>query len=104
MFNPWAGKIPWRRVQLPTPAFWPAEFHGWRSLVGYSPLGCKASDMTEGFSCGLAGKEACLQCGRPGFDPWTGKSFWRRERLPTPVFWPGEFHSSWGHNESDTTE
>ena len=23
------------------------------------------------------------QCGRPGFDPW---------RLPTPVFWPGEFH------------
>ena len=32
---------------------------------------------------------------------------WRRERLPTPVFWPGEFHgvySSWSHKESDTTE
>ena len=32
---------------------------------------------------------------------------WRRERLPTPVFWPGEFHglySPWGHKESDTTE
>ena len=32
---------------------------------------------------------------------------WRRERLPTPVFWPGEFHclySSWGHKGSDTTE
>ena len=32
---------------------------------------------------------------------------WRRERLPTPVFWPGEFHglsSPLGHNESDTTE
>ena len=32
---------------------------------------------------------------------------WRRERLPTPVFWPGEFHglySLWGHKESDTTE
>ena len=30
---------------------------------------------------------------------------WRRERLPTPVFWPGEFHglySPWGHKESDT--
>ena len=29
------------------------------------------------------------------------------ERLPTPVFWPGEFHglySPWGHKESDTTE
>ena len=33
-----------------------------------------------------------LQCGRPGFDSWVGKIPWRRERLPTPVFWPGEFH------------
>ena len=29
---------------------------------------------------------------RPGFNPWTGKTPWRRERLPAPVFWPGEFH------------
>ena len=32
---------------------------------------------------------------------------WRRERLPTPVFWPGEFHglySPWGRKESDMTE
>ena len=32
---------------------------------------------------------------------------WRRERLLTPVFWPGEFHgldSPWGCKESDTTE
>ena len=31
----------------------------------------------------------------------------RRERLPTPVFWPGEFHelySLWGHKELDMTE
>jgi len=27
-----------------------------------------------------------------GFDFWGGKIPWRRERLPTPVFWPGEFH------------
>ena len=29
------------------------------------------------------------------------------ERLPTSVFWPGEFHalySPWGHKDSDTTE
>jgi len=47
------------------------------------------------------------QYGRPGFDLWVRKIPWRRERLPTPVFWPGEFHglyNSWGHNESDTTE
>ena len=25
-FNPWVGKIPWRRE--PTPVFWPGEFHG----------------------------------------------------------------------------
>ena len=48
-----------------------------------------------------------LQCGRPGFDPWVVKIPWRRERLPTPVFWPGAFHGlyrPWGHKESDTTE
>ena len=41
-----------------------------------------------------------LQCMRAGFNPWVGKIPWRRERLPTPVFWPGE----WGHEELDTTE
>jgi len=30
-------KIPWRREQLPTPVFVPREFHGQRSLAGYSP-------------------------------------------------------------------
>ena len=43
-----------------------------------------------GFPGGSAGKEsACKQC---GFDPWVGKMLWRMEQLPTPVFWPGEFH------------
>ena len=40
-------------------------------------------------------------------DPWVGKIPCRRERLPTPVFWPEELHglySLWGHKESDTTE
>ena len=30
-----------------TPIFLPGESHGERSLVGYSPQGCKESDMTE---------------------------------------------------------
>ena len=45
--------------------------------------------------------------GQPGFDPWVGKIPWRRERLPAPVFWPGEFrglYSPWGHKEMDMTE
>ena len=48
-----------------------------------------------------------LQCGRPGFDSWAGKIPWRRERLPTPVVWPGEFHglySLWSLKESDKTK
>ena len=31
------------------------------------------------------------------FDPWVGKIPWRREPLPTPVFWPGEFHGLTAH-------
>ena len=37
----------WRRKWQPTPVFLPGKFRGQRSLVGYSPLGCKESDMTE---------------------------------------------------------
>ena len=44
----------------------------------------------EGFPDGSDGKE-CLQCGRPGFDPWVGKIPWRRAWQPTPVFLLGEF-------------
>ena len=36
-FDPWVGKMPWRREQLPTPGFWPREVHGQRSRVGYNP-------------------------------------------------------------------
>ena len=44
---PWAGKIPWRRKWQPTLVHLPRKFHGWRSLVGYSPWGHKESDTTE---------------------------------------------------------
>ena len=44
-FDPWVGKIPWRRKCQPTPAFLPRKSHRWRSLVGYSPWGLKESDM-----------------------------------------------------------
>ena len=62
-----------------------------------------------GFPGVSAGKEsACsLQRGRPELDPWVGKIPWRMERLPTPAFWPGEFHGLYsprGRKETDTTE
>ena len=40
-------------------------------------------------------------------ETWVEKIPWRRERLSTPIFWPGEFpglYSPWGHKELDTTE
>ena len=40
-FNPWVGKIPWRRKWQPTPVFLPGNSHGQRSLAGYSPWGHK---------------------------------------------------------------
>ena len=60
----------------------------------------------------LRWKRICLQCRRPRFNPWVGKIPWKRERLPTLVFLPGEFHrqrslvgySLWDHKELDMTE
>ena len=46
-FDPWVGKIPWRRKWQPTPVLLPGESHGRRSLVGYSPQGRKEPDTTE---------------------------------------------------------
>ena len=69
--------------------------------IGYPP------PVFLDFHYGLAGKESA--CDEEDLDsiPGLGKIPWRRERLPTPVFWPGEFHglySPWGRKESDMTE
>ena len=34
----------------------------------------------------------CLQCRRPGFDPWVRNFPWRRKWQPTPVLLPGKSH------------
>ena len=49
-FNPWIGKIPWRRAWQPTPVFCLENPHGQRSLVAYSPWGHKELYMTERLS------------------------------------------------------
>ena len=50
----WVQSLGWEdpleREWHPTPVFLPEEFHGQRSLVGYSPLGCKELDTTEQLS------------------------------------------------------
>ena len=60
----------------------------------------------------LRWQSVCLQCGRPGFSPWVGKSPWRRKWQSTPVLLPRKSHgqrslagySPRGRKESDTTE
>ena len=46
-FDFWFWKIPWRRKWQSTPALLPGKSYGRRSLIGYSPWGCKESDTTE---------------------------------------------------------
>ena len=71
----------------------------WAFLLarGVENLPCTGSDS----------KESTCNARETGFDPWVGKIPQRRRWLPTPVFWPGEFHglySPWGRKESDRTE
>ena len=64
------------------------------------------------FPGGSDSKSVCLQCKRPGFDPWVWKIPWRRKWQPTPVLLPGKSQGRgslvgcrlWGRTESDTTE
>ena len=64
-FDPWVGKIPWRRKWQPTAVVLPGESQGQRSLSGCSPRGCKrvrhnracihvleAKDVAQGFCPG----------------------------------------------------
>ena len=55
MQKTWVGKIPWRMELLPTPVFWPGEFHGL-----YNPWGHKELDMTEqlSFSTSFSGENS----------------------------------------------
>ena len=59
------------------------------------------------------GKESACNAGDPSLIPGSGRSagegmdYQRRDRLPTPVFWPGEFHglhSPCSDKESDVTD
>ena len=50
VFDPWVGKIPWRKEWQPIPAFLPGKCHGQRSLAGFSPLGRKGLDVTKALS------------------------------------------------------
>ena len=84
------------------------------SIQGRFPLGLTGLIFlqSKGFPGGSDSKESACNAGDPGSIPGSGRFPWRRDRLPTPVFVPGEFHgqrslvgySRWSRKESDTTE
>ena len=87
-FDPWVGKIPWRKAGQPTPVFLSGESHGQRSLVGYSPFGRKEWDRKKwlstptpgminvkkrhfGIFLVLSGLESTCQRRKHRCDPWS---------------------------------
>ena len=73
--------VPWFWEWHPTPVLLPGKSHGWRSLVGCSPWGCKESDTTEqlhfhfSLSCigegnGNPPQRSCLEKPRDGGAWW----------------------------------
>ena len=68
--------------------------------IGY-PLQCSWASLVAQLVKNPPAMWEAWVCSRVGKIPW------RRERLPTPVFWPREFHGlyrPWDHKDLDTTE
>ena len=91
-------------AETESPLLWPPDVKNW--LIGKDPKSGnnwrqeeEGNDRGWGLPLWLSWQNIHLQCGRPGFNPWVGKIPWRGKRLPTPVFWPGEFR---GITESRT--
>ena len=82
MFDPWVGKISWRREGQPTPVFLPGEFHGQRSLVGYSPWGHKKLDKTERLRLYFHGFSNHFHFASSELDMSGCTSFWNQRFLP----------------------
>ena len=120
--DPWVGKFPWRRAWQPTPVF--GSSAGKKSACSAGdPGSIPRPGRSPGEGIGYAVKYpwaslvAQVVKNLPAMREtwvhlWVGKIPWRRECLPTPVFWPRESHgqrslpgySPWGPKELDTTE
>ena len=106
-FNAWVRKIPWRREWQPTPVSLPGQFHGQRSLAGYSPWGHReirhdwvtntcvdARARVHTHTCvkpeatpqGCLGAEPCLCCSLM-CAPVPGAVHGKCQRLQRPLWW-----------------
>ena len=87
-FNPWVGKIPWRREWLPTPGFLPRKSHGQWSLAGYSPWNHKELTQLSDWTT-----QAMLNCSlKNGEDD----NFIRRVSKNMTVFKPHRLERGFG--------
>ena len=86
-FNPWVRKIPQRRKWQLTPVFLPGEFHGQRSLAGYSSWGHTELDVTEQLSTFWPWSQLQLRCTRipQVIRPQTGVGFRQGESFETVI-------------------
>ena len=92
MFDPWAGKIPWRREWQPSPVFLPGKSHGQRILAGgprvygvtESPTGlstntfafcCQRCDSPETTSLTLASVSSSVSSGAQSLKRWAHSAF-----------------------------
>ena len=66
-FDPWVGKIPWRRERQPTSVSLPRKSHGQRSLAGYSPRGPEESDTTERLTLWYTDQQRAVALKNPEF-------------------------------------
>ena len=100
--------------QLRGPTGSPGGCRHYCCLLAHCRAFCSLSKIllnyVEGFPGGSdSGKEWACSAGDLGSMPGLGRFPWRRERLPTPVFLPGEFRgqpgsSPWGCEGLDMTE
>ena len=109
-------KIPWRRARQPTPIFLSGEFHGQRSLAGYSPQGCQRVGhnlMTKQQQCSWASLLAQLVKNLPAMqENWVHSLGWEdplekgKATHSSILAWriPWTVYSPWGRKELDMTE
>ena len=92
--DPWVRKTPWRRKRHPAPVPLPGEFHGQRSLVGYSLWDCKESETTDWQTHFTWGKQ--LPWGELGAILLKGEDTWRERHWRTRQNESREAADRWG--------
>ena len=80
--DPWVGNIPWRREWLPTPVFWPGEFHGLYIVHGVTKIWTRLSDFHF------------------HFDIWHLAGWLKKQKMITPIYLaPGQVKARWEWKE-----